>query len=1310
MANAEAPILRRLRRRAEERSRLQRLARARVPAEAPRFTQAQPATDEPLPDSVAPPPDLPAEAPVLRAPTDLTAAPPPPAPAALALERDAASDEAAEAGDPVEEIMAAPAMRVPADLTLAAPSGTGLQPGAPGAPALPDWLFAARAILPEPPPRVAAESVGAGTVAGEPGVGDDPDRPLRGHSAAQPAPRRRGWMFALKAAGGALAVLAVLAVVAAGAIVYRLSQGPLSMDIVTERVTSALESQFGEGFDVTVRHADLERTADGILLGVSGIVVRDASGQVVVAAPRAQIGFDATSLMSRRPVPKHIEFLGLAVVLTIAPDGSVSVSADAPEQPTGAAVRPEETQIGGAPTLALGMASFLDLLSSRKGPLAILERAGVRDGRLTINDLRRNVSVQYSNLGLSYSRPQPGENRLKLTAMGPKGQWSLAATVAGMRGAERTLTFTVQDLAVSEILGFAQPGSIPVATDMPISGEARVTLGPDNQIAGVDGKITGGSAVVKIDDPDAKPMAVDHLTGSFGWDPAAHAILVRSLELKAGATLWALGGRAVLPAPGQEFWSVDLASNGSTLAAEGNDKPIVIDAIAVKARVAVGFQSVTVDSITVTGPEVALAANGVAGHGPDIDGIRAQITSGRMPARVLLAFWPHFLAGDVRQWLIDNTASGTIESLDYRTSLNPQQLADVFAKRPLPDDGVHTHFIASQGVMTLMTGLPPLTDLQLEGTITGRTATLSVPKASAQLGTGKPLAFSDGTVRIADMTLKPPVAQVSFKLQGGADGFFDALRSEALKPFVPLSFEPQGIKGQVEAQVGFSLPLGKAIRAQDLVLEAQGSFTGLAIDKLVGKERLEQAGLTFTQDRNGLTLKGDGRLGGMPATIDYRQAPGAPGADAVVSFVADEAARARRGIKLPGLSGPVGVKITAKQGLPAGGKPVLPLVEVDLARAALSDIVPGYSKPAGKPGRASFRLNETPQGVTLEEFTLEAAGGLVAKGSISLSSDGAVQSASLPVLKIGPGGDMKVEAERAGGVLKLTVKATTLDGRSVIKGFTSPGSDSSPGDLDIELKAGTVLGFNGENIGAMDMRAALRGSQIRDLRLAGRLGRAAIAGQSARGENGGPAVVVESGDAGAFLRFADIYRRMQGGRMLLQVGTAGTLEGVLVIDEFTLVDEPALGKAASAPPPSRDGKAQAPPPQPGGAVAFSKLKAPFSMSNGVLTLGETTLSGPTVGGVVQGTIDFNRDQMDLKGTFVPAYGLNNVFNRVPIVGELLGGGKDEGLFAVNFRAGGSFSQPALSINPLSAVAPGFLRKLFGAPRPELTAPPPVPAE
>ena len=86
--------------------------------------------------------------------------------------------------------------------------------------------------------------------------------------------------------------------------------------------------------------------------------------------------------------------------------------------------------------------------------------------------------------------------------------------------------------------------------------------------------------------------------------------------------------------------------------------------------------------------------------------------------------------------------------------------------------------------------------------------------------------------------------------------------------------------------------------------------------------------------------------------------------------------------------------------------------------------------------------------------------------------------------------------------------------------------------------------------------------------------------------------------------------------------------------------------------------------------------------------------GSQLGLTFNGVIDPVRDRVSLSGTYVPAYGLNNAFAQIPIVGNILAGGRNEGLLAVTFGVAGKASQPTVTVNPLSAVAPGIFRKFF----------------
>ena len=87
--------------------------------------------------------------------------------------------------------------------------------------------------------------------------------------------------------------------------------------------------------------------------------------------------------------------------------------------------------------------------------------------------------------------------------------------------------------------------------------------------------------------------------------------------------------------------------------------------------------------------------------------------------------------------------------------------------------------------------------------------------------------------------------------------------------------------------------------------------------------------------------------------------------------------------------------------------------------------------------------------------------------------------------------------------------------------------------------------------------------------------------------------------------------------------------------------------------------------------------------------------GPQLGATMQGVMDYGRDTVDLAGNLIPAYQLNNLFAKIPLFGPLLGGGKNEGLFAINYRITGKVSAPLLRVDPLSAIAPGILRKIMG---------------
>jgi hypothetical protein len=71
------------------------------------------------------------------------------------------------------------------------------------------------------------------------------------------------------------------------------------------------------------------------------------------------------------------------------------------------------------------------------------------------------------------------------------------------------------------------------------------------------------------------------------------------------------------------------------------------------------------------------------------------------------------------------------------------------------------------------------------------------------------------------------------------------------------------------------------------------------------------------------------------------------------------------------------------------------------------------------------------------------------------------------------------------------------------------------------------------------------------------------------------------------------------------------------------------------------------------------------------------------------------DVIDVNGMVAPAYGLNTMIGKIPLVGNLLVG-RDGTVFAANYTITGTSDEPDIDINPLSALSPNSLKEVVGS--------------
>ena len=378
-------------------------------------------------------------------------------------------------------------------------------------------------------------------------------------------------------------------------------------------------------------------------------------------------------------------------------------------------------------------------------------------------------------------------------------------------------------------------------------------------------------------------------------------------------------------------------------------------------------------------------------------------------------------------------------------------------------------------------------------------------------------------------------------------------------------------------------------------------------------------------------------------------------------------------------------------------------VEADLTSARIENLLPGWVKPERRKAHATFTVITRDKTTRFEDIAIDGAGVNV-RGHAELDDKGDLASANFPVFALSDGDKgTNVKAERgADNALRVSLRGDVYDGRSFVKNFfggeqgDKPKSD--PIDLDFDMRLGAIAGHNGEALRGVEMRMSRRNGQIRTFALNSGIGQnATFTGEMRASAQRRNVLHFETHDAGSLMRFTDTYPRIHGGQMSVAMDVPtpdqAPQDGIVNIQNFSVRGEPKLNGVIGGS--QNDSR----------GIDFTRMRVDFTRTPGRLQVKEGIVQGPVIGATLEGNIDFARNDVRMRGTIVPLYGINNPIGQLPLLGAFLGGPK-EGLFGFTYQVVGPPSAPSLNVNPASGLVPGFLRKFFEYP----TARPLEPAE
>ncbi len=653
------------------------------------------------------------------------------------------------------------------------------------------------------------------------------------------------------------------------------------------------------------------------------------------------------------------------------------------------------------------------------------------------------------------------------------------------------------------------------------------------------------------------------------------------------------------------------------------------------------------------------------------------------------------------EWLMQKLSKGKLYDIVLNTDFKVLRDAET-KSRDIEMTNTKVTFKGEGLTVKYHETLKPVTNVTAEGVY--EDDSLTIKSSSSKVGalTGK-----DVTVKITNLSVSGGgLADINVNANGPLKSALDYVSDEPIGLSDELGFDIKTVEGNVDFNVQLNFPTLKNLPKEQVKVNLQGKANDILLPGVVQGLPLTGGPYDLAFKDGAITLKGKGKLAGRDIDLNWLQYLDSTGRDfeskIKAKITADEGLRQSFGIGLTDyISGPLPVDVTY---VDHGVKATLDVVG-DLAPATLHIDPFGYKKQAGVTGILSLKgylegesIKEV-DNLKIDTTNFSISGGrLIFRKLKDGSSD--IAQGKIKNVKLGQTqGAVDFEISN-NNLLKVILNAPVVDISPFISSDkkrkkSAPAEDDRP--MQISVKANKMLGKNGEsfNMAKLYLELNKAGDPTR-IEMDASVGVGNMSVRFKPDANGVRNFRMESDNAGYTLKVFGLYDKMRGGDMFI-VGQPKTganvddLFGRAQINNFTIVKAPALAKLISAMSLQGVGKLIN-----NEGVSFKKLQSDFEWKfrddGNLLVMKEGRTSGNQLGLTFEGLVNMGTDSTDISGTIIPLSDVNKVIGSIPIIGDILTGG--DALFAATYSMKGPSGDPRVAINPLSVLAPGFIRKIL----------------
>ncbi len=1114
-----------------------------------------------------------------------------------------------------------------------------------------------------------------------------------------------------------LALLSVGAVVAIvmGAFFWRLTQGPVSLNFMTSRIESEINASLG-GMTVKMGGALFELDAKTRVphFRLRDMVLLDQGGNLIAKSTRAAISFDSRRMLTGSLVPKSLELIGTHILVKRRLDGSVNLGFGSPPSGTNEIVTMEPdgtTDPGGkvdkepAETLQTSSAPLLDILSgkSASGAGASIENIIISQASLQLFDEANQSTWFAPEADLTFKRmPYGFAVFAKASVASGKTQWHTEIS-ANYRTEQHSFAVSarIEDLVPAAVADKIFALSQFARVSVPLSGHAEAEITDTGVVTQASAEFAASAGVVSLPEYIAQPIVIDEGALRVDYDVSNGGFKIVDSIILIGGSRAELSGRVdpVREPDGRlTDLKIDIKATNVSVDTQGTVKnPVLVDKVEFLGKASVEGAKLAIDDLVVMSGNAGVRLRGNVTGGEHSAGLLLQGKVRDISADFLKKLWPPIVAPKSRLWISENIVSGKISDGTFKIDIPVNELARALAVKKMPNENIDFQFNLDNITSHYFKTLPPLTQGSGSAHLQGDSFMLNIASAKVTLPSSGVVQVKDTVFNASDLLAEEVPGIFTINLASSATNLLEFATQPSLDLLGKSGVTAPVMTGDATATIDLALPLIKDVPRARVTAKAAMKITNAGIENVMPNVNFSNGTLAIAFDKKGITASGPLKINGFPSNLSWNR-PAGPGTKATASLSTelDDNARAKLGIKLGEyLQGPI--KLTADI-TGVGDTTATVLVKADLARAEMTVSPINWYRPPTASTTASFNyIPNGEQGRKVEDLVVKGPG-LSIKGEIFLNAAGGLKSANLSQVWLNEDNNFSMVMTPTENGQTISINGNSFDARPFVKSlFSKSPSADAPSDgptqnLHINAQVDRIVAHRGEVLTGVNATISIQRSMLAAAEIEGKFLSGTSLAIHLKSAGDGRSLEVNSGDGGATLRASNLYSKVAGGELefsaTMSNDRSSTIKrGQLILRDFAVRNENALATVNSKSKSKKSGPRR-------DGLNFTRLKLPFTADAKFIRIDETLLKGNDLGATAAGIIRKSDGAIDITGTIIPAYGLNSALSNIPLFGDILTGGKGQGIFGLTYAMGGTFTTPKFQVNPISALAPGMFRHLF----------------